>query len=37
MTGLEFLVLSAWVCFMLFGSIGLLLWVSVGPVAKKDE
>ena len=36
MTTTAFLLLAAWVCFMLFGSIGLLMWISVGPVVKKD-
>lgn len=37
MTGTGMLVLLAWLWFMLFGCIGLLMWVYVGPITKDDS
>lgn len=37
MTGLGMLVLLAWLCFMLFGCIGLLMWTNRGPRVEDDS
>lgn len=36
MTGLELLILGAWVSFSIIGCVGWAMWVCLGPVAEKD-